>query len=74
MSAAESREKVIQRLLIRQIRCREPQRHFRMIGAQHVVGGHADVKKIPRRYSWWIAVIICRAVRRNAQAQGAAIG
>ena len=73
VSAAESREEVIQRFLVRDVERRKPQRHLGVLSAQQIVRADTEIKQMARRDTWRIAVVVLLAVGRDYQTQSAAI-
>lgn len=61
----ESRLKIIERYLIRQVKHRKSERHFCMLRAQQVVRSRTEVKQVTRCYARRIAVVIFSSVSRN---------
>src|SRR2546423_3633747 len=70
--AAEGREEVVERLLVRQVDGREAERHLRVLCAQEVVGSGAQVEEVARGDARRVRVVVLCPVRGNPHAQSAA--
>jgi len=67
MSAAESGQEVIQRHLVGQIRHREPEHRFVVLGVEQIVGAYRDVKEISWLHAIRIVIVILGASLRQGQ-------
>ena len=73
MSTTECRFEVIKRILVGEVQNGEAHRQLGSISAQQIVSSGTQIKKMSRRDTRWIRVIVFRSVRRNAHAQRAPV-
>ena len=66
MRSTESREEVVERILVGQVNDRELRADFVFIAVEQVVVPDRHVKEMSRRNAWRIFVVVLRSRSRNA--------
>ena len=69
MRAAKSGEKVIQRLLVRKVEHRQPERHAVPVRMKEIICSHTGIEKVARSDAGRIRIVIFRSCRRNAHSR-----
>ena len=67
MRAAERRQEVIERVLVRQIDRRQLQADFVLVASEHVVVSDRKIKDMPGRNAWRVLVVVLGTRQGNLQ-------
>ena len=68
VGAAERRQEVVERFLVREVDDAEPHAHLGLVAVEQVVDAEAEIEQMARRNSRRIGHIVFRAVRRDHDA------